>query len=69
LAKCPYCGYEGEFKVHETWRFRFYEVKRLECPGCHGVFNHYQGLSPTGRRSEFVVGVRPRVGRTSSVNL
>lgn len=28
MAKCPYCGYEGEFKVHKTWRFRFYEVKQ-----------------------------------------
>jgi uncharacterized Zn-finger protein len=60
LVKCPYCGYEGEFRVHKTWRFRFYEVERLECPGCHGVFNHYHGISPTGRKSEFVIRVRPR---------
>jgi len=24
VIKCPYCGFEGEFKVLKTWRFRFY---------------------------------------------
>ena len=60
MVKCPYCGYEGELKLLKTWRFRFYEVKRLECPRCHGVFNHYKGISPTGKRSEFVIRVKPR---------
>jgi uncharacterized C2H2 Zn-finger protein len=60
LTKCPYCGYAGEFRVHKTWRFRFYEVERLECPRCHGVFNHYQGVSTGGRKSEFVIRVKPR---------
>jgi len=69
LAKCPYCGYEGEFKIHKTWRFSFYEVKCLECPKCRGVFNHYQGLSPAGKRSEFVIRIKPRRRRTSNVNL
>jgi uncharacterized C2H2 Zn-finger protein len=32
----------------------------MECPRCHGVFNYYQGVSPKGRRSEFVIRVRPR---------
>jgi transposase len=61
VVKCPYCGYEGEFKPLETWKFRFYEVKHLECPKCHGVFNHYRGLSPAGKRSEFVIRVKPKV--------
>jgi transposase-like protein len=61
VVKCPYCGYEGEFKPLKTWKFRFYEVKRLECPKCHRVFNHYQGLSPAGKMSEFVIRVKPRV--------
>jgi len=30
LVKCPYCGYEGEFRVLRTWRFRFYNVSRME---------------------------------------
>ena len=69
MVKCPYCGYEGKFKLLKTWKFRFYEVKHLECPKCHGVFNHYHGVGRTGRKSEFVIRVRPRGRRTSNVNL
>ena len=73
-VKCPYCGYEASvagFKlVKGPWRFRFYAVKMLECPRCNGVFNYYSGVSPKGKRSEFVIRVRPRVtsgrGRTLS---
>lgn len=54
-------SYEGEFKLLQIWKFRFYEVKRLECSKCHGVFDHYQGLSSVGKRSEFVIGVKPRI--------
>ena len=60
VVKCPTAGMRGEFKLLKTWKFRFYEVKRLECPKCHGVFSHYQGLSPTGKRSEFVIRIKPR---------
>jgi hypothetical protein len=67
VVKCPYCGYEGEFKVHKVWRFRFYEVERLECPRRHGVFNHYQGVGTSGKKSEFVIRVRPRTMRARSV--
>jgi len=42
-----------------AWCFRLYEIKRLECPRCHGVFNHYQGVSPSGRKSEFVIRIKP----------
>jgi hypothetical protein len=57
LVGCPFCGYEGGLKPLKTWGFRFYGVKRLECPRCHGVFNHYQGASPSGKKSEFVIRV------------
>jgi transposase-like protein len=59
--RCPYCGYEDGFKLHKTWRFRFYEVKRLECPKCKGIFNHYYGTSPRGKTSQFVIRVKPKV--------
>ncbi|MEM0240920.1 MAG: hypothetical protein QXP29_05610 [Candidatus Nezhaarchaeales archaeon] len=63
MVKCPYCGFNGEVAVfkllREPWRFRFYEVRRLECPKCHGVFNYYEGLSPKGKHSAFVIKVRP----------
>jgi uncharacterized Zn finger protein len=56
VAKCPYCGFEGESKLLKTWKFRFYDVRRLRCPKCGGVFNHYYGISPrTGKVSEFVI--------------
>jgi uncharacterized C2H2 Zn-finger protein len=32
----------------------------MECPRCHGVFNYYRDVSPKGKRSEFVIRVRPR---------
>jgi len=65
MVKCPFCGYEAdvsEFKLlREPWRFRFYEVKMLECPKCKGVFNYYAGRSPkSGSVSEFYVQIRPR---------
>jgi DNA-directed RNA polymerase subunit M/transcription elongation factor TFIIS len=56
VVKCPYCGYEGEFKVLKTWKFRFYDVKRLQCPKCGGRFNYYYGVSTrTGKVSEFII--------------
>jgi len=61
VVKCPYCGYKGDFKPLKTWKFRFYDVKMLECSRCGGRFNHYFGVSPRGRCSEFVIRVRPRV--------
>jgi hypothetical protein len=61
LVKCPYCGFDYEFRLLKTWKFRFYDVKRLQCPGCNGVFNHYYGISPKGKATEFVVRVKPRI--------
>ncbi|MDP7983120.1 MAG: hypothetical protein RAK18_08080 [Conexivisphaerales archaeon] len=40
---------------------RFYTVNMLECPRCHGAFNYYSGVSPSGRRSEYVIRIRPGV--------
>jgi hypothetical protein len=60
MVKCPYCGYEGEFKLIKNWRFRFYDIKRLEYPKCNNVFNHYAGVSAKGKTSDFVIKVKPR---------
>ncbi|MEM1703793.1 MAG: hypothetical protein QXQ31_07040, partial [Zestosphaera sp.] len=58
------CGFESSLenfkKLREPWRFRFYEVKMLECPKCKGVFNYYKGFSPRGKHTIFVIKVRPR---------
>ena len=61
MVKCPYCGYEENFRLLKTWKFRFYDVKMLECSRCGGRFNHYLGISPKNRRSEFVIKIKPRV--------
>jgi len=59
MVKCPFCGSEGGFKELKSWKFRFYDVKRLSCSKCSGIFNHYLGVSPkTKKRSEFVIRVR-----------
>ncbi|MGC9190218.1 MAG: hypothetical protein ACP5GG_05825 [Conexivisphaera sp.] len=39
---------------------RFYTANVLECPRCHGAFNYYSGVSPSGRRSEYVIRIRAR---------
>lgn len=68
MVKCPYCGYEDEFKLLKSWKFRFYDVKMFSCPCCGGVFNYYAGISPRSRRlSEFYVRIRPRPTKKAKI--
>ncbi|MEM1832480.1 MAG: hypothetical protein QXJ97_13240 [Desulfurococcaceae archaeon] len=64
MVKCPFCGFELSLedfkKLREPWRFRFYEVRMLECPKCKGVFNYYEGFSPRGKRSSFTIKLKAR---------
>jgi hypothetical protein len=60
MVKCPYCTSEGAFKELKEWKFRFYNVKRLQCLKCKGIFNHYSGVSSLGKKSEFVIRVKAR---------
>lgn len=63
VVKCPYCGYEEEFRFLRAWKFRFYDVKMLECPNCKSVFNHYYGISPrTRKEASFTIKIKPRKG-------
>ena len=39
VVKRPYCGFEGEFKVAKTWRFRFYDIERLQCSSSDTIKN------------------------------
>jgi uncharacterized protein (DUF2225 family) len=64
MVKCPVCNGEFEAEPLKTWRFRFYDVKRLQCPKCGGIFNLYSGVSPKGKRSEFTIRVKPRRGKS-----
>jgi DNA-directed RNA polymerase subunit RPC12/RpoP len=56
--KCPYCGFEGEFKLLKTWRYRVWNVYYYECSRCVGRFGFY--LDPGGRCKSFTVKFRPR---------
>jgi len=64
VVECPYCGFEADvdsFKLlREPWKFRFYTVRMLECPRCHKVFNYYYGISPRGKKSEYVIRIKPK---------
>lgn len=64
MMKCPFCEFEAEeskFKLlREPWRFRFYTVRRLECPMCKGIFQYYTGVSSTGKKSVFTIRIKPR---------
>jgi hypothetical protein len=61
LVKCPFCGSEGGFKELKSWKFRFYDVKLLQCSKCERKFNYYSGVSSKGRRSEFVIRIGQRL--------
>lgn len=56
MTKCPYCGHDGADKVLKSWRFRFYDVRRMECEKCGKKFNHYKGTSG-GKISEFFIKI------------
>jgi hypothetical protein len=58
LTKCPYCNYEGEFRLLKTWRYRWWEVNYYECPKCHGRFGFY--VDPTGKRKSLIIKFAPR---------
>ncbi len=58
VIKCPHCGFEAPLEdfglVRKPWRFRFYTVRRLQCPNCGKVFNYYSGKAPSGKVVEYV---------------
>jgi DNA-directed RNA polymerase subunit RPC12/RpoP len=58
LVRCPYCGFEGEFKLLKTWRYRLWEVNYYECTKCHSRFGFY--VDPTKKRKSFTVKFAPR---------
>jgi len=72
-VKCPYCGYEADASIFKLlrspWRYGFYEVRMLECLECHGIFNHYHGVGPRGRVSEYVIRVKPGVKGVTAVGI
>ena len=57
MIKCPYYGYEGDFKFLKTWRYRWWNVYFYEYSQCSGKFR-YQ-VDPSDKRKSYVM----RVGR------
>jgi len=53
VVKCPYCGFEGEFKLLKTWKYRWWNVYFYECPNCCGRFR-YQ-VDPAGKYKNYVM--------------
>jgi DNA-directed RNA polymerase subunit RPC12/RpoP len=62
MVKCPYCAGEGAFKELKEWKFRFYDVKRLQCLKCNGIFNHYSGFTKWGVKKKGEVMVCEKCG-------
>ena len=62
VVKCPYCGYEGEFKLLKTWKYRWWNVYLYECPRCGGRFR-YQ-VDPEGKRRSFIIKTSFRVKKS-----
>jgi hypothetical protein len=60
IVKCPFCSGEFQAQPLKAWRFGFYSVEWLQCPKCNGILNHHAGVSPKGRKSKFVIRVKPR---------
>ncbi|MEM1703000.1 MAG: hypothetical protein QXQ31_02975 [Zestosphaera sp.] len=60
----PFHSFESSVRsiklLRQPWRFRFYEVRALECPGRNGVFNYYEGSSLRGKHSVFAIRMRPK---------
>ena len=56
MVRCPYCDFEGEFKLLKTWKYVAWDVYFYECPKCGKRFR-YQ-IDPSGRRKSFVMKLR-----------
>jgi uncharacterized Zn finger protein len=61
--RCPYCGFEGEFKLLKTWKYSWWDVHFYECPKCGGRFR-YQ-VDPTGKYKSYII--RVGIGRSQKM--
>jgi len=63
MVKCPYCGYKGEFILLKTWKYSFWDVELYKCPKCNGKFRYQHGISPKGKKSEYIMRVSKIIRR------
>jgi DNA-directed RNA polymerase subunit RPC12/RpoP len=66
VVRCPYCGYESEFKLLKTWRYRAWDVRYYECPRCGGRFRWQ--VDPTGRYRSYVIRVGISVAKRYEIS-
>jgi len=55
MVKCPYCGYEGDFKLLKTWKYKWWDVYLYECPRCEDRFRWQ--ADPEGKRKNYIIKV------------
>jgi len=60
VVRCPYCGFEGEFRLLKTWKYRMWDVYYYECPKCSGRFRWQ--VDPSGRFESYIIRVGKRRG-------
>lgn len=41
MGKCPYCGFENEFKSLKMWKFKWWDVHLYKCPKCDKSFRYH----------------------------
>lgn len=56
MVKCPYCEYEGEFKLLKTWKYKWWDVYYYQCPRCGRKFR-YQ-IDPEGKKKSYIIKTR-----------
>jgi DNA-directed RNA polymerase subunit RPC12/RpoP len=61
MLKCPYCGFENEFKLIKTWKYSWWDVYFYECSRCGNKFR-YQ-VDPEGKKESFMIKIGARRGR------
>ena len=62
MVKCPYCGYEGEFRLLKTWKYKWWNVYFYECPKCGGRFRWQ--IDPTGKYKSYVIRIGVKGARS-----
>jgi len=58
MIKCPYCGFENEFKLIKTWKYSWWDVYFYECSRCGNKFR-YQ-VDPEGKKKSFMIKIGAR---------
>ncbi len=58
MVKCPYCGFDGDFRLLKTWKYKRWDVYFYECPKCKGRFRLQ--IDPEGKWKSYILKVGGR---------